>query len=206
MPIASVSSLRTSTRTPHPVQAEESRGSRSVARQSHAHLRLIEGGLLFRQQLAAVVPSLLPRALRLTRNHDRALDLIQDTCVRALRFEASFEPGTFFKAWLLQVMYSVFVGNCRKHKRQRQLGLNWLADPTYPTVAEAPLPNVLLPGLQRALDELPQVYCRTLVLVDLEDCSYQEAASVMGVPVGTVMSRLHRARRLLSEQLAAEAA
>jgi RNA polymerase sigma-70 factor, ECF subfamily len=166
-------------------------------------LRLIEGGLLFRQQLAAAAPGLLPRALRLTRNPDRARDLVQDTCARALTFEDSFTPGTYFRAWLQQVMYSVFVSQCRRRKREQRVVQAWLNDPSCWATAEPPPASAgLLPGLVRALSGLPQVYGRTLWLVDLEERSYQEAASTLGVPVGTIMSRLHRARRMLGEQLA----
>jgi RNA polymerase sigma-70 factor, ECF subfamily len=170
-------------------------------------LRVIEGGRVFREQLAATAAGLWPRALRLTRNPDRARDLIQDTCVRALRFETSFTPGTHFRAWLQQVLYSVFVSQCRRDKRARQLSQIWAADPSALGLeATEPAHPALLPGLARELAALPQVFAHTLRLVDLEDCSYQEAALRLGVPVGTVMSRLHRARRLLGERLAPLAA
>jgi RNA polymerase sigma-70 factor (ECF subfamily) len=103
-------------------------------------------------------------------------------------------------------MYSVFLSQYRKQKREQKLAVAWGTDPNVALAGSVSTQLGLLPGLQRALDGLPQVYGRTLCLVDLEECSYQEAACTLGVPIGTVMSRLHRARRLLGQQLAAQAA
>ena len=82
-------------------------------------LTLIEGGASFREQLAELAPGLYPRALQLTRNPQRARDLMQDTVLRALRFESTFVAGSNLRAWLGQVLFSVFVSDRRRAKRAR---------------------------------------------------------------------------------------
>jgi RNA polymerase sigma-70 factor (ECF subfamily) len=166
------------------------------------NLRLINGGGALRQSLAEVVASLYPHALRLTRNVDRARDLVQDTALRVLAFEHTFTPGTHFKAWVRQVMYSIFLSHCRRQRRERSALSAWISDPvSWSKELSDETQPPLLPGLRRALDNLPAGFTQTVVLVDIEEWSYRDAATALGVPVGTVMSRLHRARRLLGEQL-----
>ena len=78
---------------------------------------LIVGGKLFRDQLSEVLPGLYPRAIGLCRNPDDANDLLSDTAVRALRFESHFTPGSNLRAWLNQILFSVFVTRCRRRRR-----------------------------------------------------------------------------------------
>lgn len=156
-----------------------------------------------RDALVLTLPLLRARAMRLARDSRRAEDLVQDTLERALRFEASFAPGTNLKAWLQQVLYSVFVSRCRRQRRERR-ALEWLArDPCAWTRLEgvAALPS-LTPRVELALDALPRVFAQAVRLVDLEERSYKDAAAELGIPVGTVMSRLFRGRRLLASALA----
>lgn len=160
----------------------------------------------FRQQLIPMTRDLYPRALQLTRHAEHARDLVQDTLLRALRFEASFTPGSNLGAWLRQILYSVFISGCRRKKRERAL-LEQVVDDIRDEqahgnqLATSASMRELSPGLSRRLAELPEVFSRALMLVDVHEHSYQEAADTLGVPVGTVMSRLHRGRRMLRERI-----
>ncbi len=156
----------------------------------------------FRAELSALAPRLRPKALKLCLNPTEAQDLIQDTMVRALRFESSYRPGTNMGAWVNQILFSVFVTRCRKYKRERKALDNLVTDPCSWTKQDAkPAMNCLTPRLEAALGALPSPFEACVRLVDLNDLSYKEAAARLEVPVGTVMSRLFRGRRLLQARL-----
>lgn len=156
--------------------------------------------------LVEMTPELFGRALRLSRTPATAEDLVQDTVERAIRFAGSYEPGTNLRAWVHQILFSVFITRCRRSRRERN-ALDVLAtDPCAWTAPERCADvHALSPGVRRALATLPQTFRDTLVLVDLEEMSYKDAAAQLGVPVGTVMSRLHRGRKLLAGALHGEA-
>lgn len=146
-------------------------------------------------------------AFRLSGDLDAAKDLTQEAYLRAYRTFDNFEPGTNCKAWLLKIVYTVFVNRYHKNRREpRQVPLD---DRFYQLVArEAGTKHVEMgsaqsglrgasPDVDTALAALPEAFRSTMVLVDIEGLSYEEAASVLGVPVGTVRSRLYRARKML---------
>ncbi len=167
-------------------------------------LTLIRGGVDFRAQLGKLLPELYGRALRLCRSPAKADDLLQDTMLRALRFESTFRVGSNLRAWLHQVMYSVFVSGCRRSQREWRTQAEFFSDPSAWLRREAaPQSAGLTTSLQRALDSLPRSYRDVLLLVDLGEYSYRDAAQALEVPVGTVMSRLHRGRRLMRDRLQA---
>jgi RNA polymerase sigma-70 factor (ECF subfamily) len=149
-----------------------------------------------------VAPFLFPRALKLCRNRTEAEDIVQETLLRALRFEEGFERGTNLHAWVQQILFSVFLTRCRRKRRERR-ALEWLStDPCAWTQRDAlPPMRTLSRGVEGALRTLPENFARVVELVDLQEYSYRDAADVLGVPVGTVMSRLFRARRLLASAL-----
>ncbi|WP_437590491.1 RNA polymerase sigma factor [Sorangium sp. So ce1000] len=157
--------------------------------------------------LVEMTPELFGRALRLARSPATAEDLVQDTVERAIRFAGSYEPGTNLRAWVHQILFSVFITRCRRSRRERN-ALDVLAtDPCAWTAPEGRAEmHALSPGVRRALAALSPSFRDTVVLVDLEELSYKDAATRLGVPVGTVMSRLHRGRKLLAEALRSEAA
>lgn len=156
----------------------------------------------FRAELEACLPALRARALKLCLNRCDAQDLVQDTVERALRFQSSFRPGTNLKAWSHQVLYSVFVTRCRKLRRERHALENFRVDPNAWAESRSHLvPGELPPRMNRAMNQLPDKFRSVLALVDLSDMSYREAALALEVPVGTVMSRLFRARRQLALEL-----
>ena len=158
-----------------------------------------------RAGLVQLVPELRGRAARLCGERATADDLVQDTVERALRFADQYERGTNLRAWAYQILFSVFVTRYRRVRRERNALKNLAGDPcawTVPNAFKAPDATApLLPSTQAKLDSLPEGFRAVLVLVDLDELSYREAASELGVPVGTVMSRLHRGRRLLAVEM-----
>jgi RNA polymerase sigma-70 factor, ECF subfamily len=156
-----------------------------------------------REKLAELIPQLRLRALKLCRDRELADDLLQETALRALSFEGSYKRDTNLKAWLHQILFSVFVTRCRRRRRNHRFLLEHAADPNLWCGDREPnRPNEgLSPPVERAIAALPQQFGAVVVLVDLQDLSYGEAAEHLGVPIGTVMSRLHRGRRLLAGRL-----
>jgi RNA polymerase sigma-70 factor (ECF subfamily) len=156
--------------------------------------------------LVALLPDLKIRALRLAGDPATADDLVQDTIERALRFGGQYVHGTNLRAWTQQILFSVFITRYRRSRRERSALQALSADPcawTQPEPFAAPEAEVALTRSTRErLDALPRSFKAVIELVDLEERSYRDAAEKLGVPVGTVMSRLHRGRRLLAERLA----
>jgi len=163
---------------------------------------------------ATAVPhmgTLFDAALRLTGDRSAAQDLTQETLLRALRSFNSFQAGTNCKAWLLRIQYNVF---CTEYRKARRLPTVWLEDGDGETIIE---PVSTEPGpeeqavreldresVRRALTRLPNEFRTAVTLVDIHGLSCAEAAEVMGVPRGTILSRLHRARRRLETLLLPE--
>jgi RNA polymerase sigma-70 factor (ECF subfamily) len=158
-----------------------------------------------KHELARELPRLLARARRLLKTPSDAEDLVHDTIERALCFEASFTPGTNLRAWLFQIQHSVLVTRYRRKKREQAMLALFSKDSCvwlHPEAPHAPLP--LSRATRRAIDELPCHFREVIVLVDLGELSYKEAAEELQIPVGTVMSRLFRARRMLATRLSGD--
>jgi RNA polymerase sigma-70 factor (ECF subfamily) len=157
-----------------------------------------------RHQALAYLDALYGFALRLTKRPPDADDLVQETYLRAFRFAHRFEPGTHLKAWLFQILRNTFLTFYRRNAHQPLLfdqgaveGAEGSPD------AEASLASVAtVLDLERALAELPEEFRSVLLLADLEGFQLGEIAQIMDIPVGTVKSRLFRARRLLRRRLA----
>ncbi len=161
--------------------------------------------MALRDELTLVLPELRARAMKLTRDSVASDDLVQDTVVRALCFEKQFIQGTNVRAWLGTVLFSVFVSRYRRKKREQRAAVALAADPcawTTPQGFTAPDCGSLAPAMKVKVETLPPAFRDVVCLVDLQERSYRDAATELGVPVGTVMSRLHRGRRLLAESLA----
>jgi RNA polymerase sigma-70 factor (ECF subfamily) len=161
------------------------------------HDERIAGGLVALQR------ELHAHAMRLTRNPTLAEDLVQDSIERALRFEDRFERGTNLRAWAHHILANVFISRCRSRRREGR-ALDLLStDPCAWTARCAPPHHQggLSRATRRALESLPAAFRMTVTLIDVQDCSYKAAADRLGVPIGTVMSRLHRGRRLLADAL-----
>jgi len=156
----------------------------------------------FRESLQACLGSLRTRALKLCLNRSDADDLVQDTIVRALRFQQTFRPGTNLQAWCQQILYSVFVTRCRKRGREQRAMEAFRRDPnTWHEATTSVTLNTLPVSVSLALDALPDKFRSVVHLVDVKELSYKEAAEALDVPVGTVMSRLFRGRRQLASAL-----
>jgi RNA polymerase sigma-70 factor (ECF subfamily) len=169
---------------------------------SASHTELVRASLTLRDELPEVLPVLRARALKLCRDAADASDLVQDTVERALRFEGSYQPGTNLRAWLQQILFSVFVTRCRRLRRERRALESLTHDPCAWTHREAgPALQRLSPKVEGAIAELPHPFAAVVRLVDLDERSYKDAAEMLGIPVGTVMSRLFRGRRLLAARL-----
>jgi RNA polymerase sigma-70 factor, ECF subfamily len=155
----------------------------------------------FQAHLVALVPELRVRARRLARCETIADDLVQDTIERAMRFSSQYQNGTNLRGWVQQILFSVFVTRYRS-----RLALDPSAWPQRDPFAALSAEMKLTPKTQARLSALPTGFRNAIRMVDIESYSYREAADTLQVPVGTVMSRLHRGRKLLAEMFQAEAA
>lgn len=168
----------------------------------------------FTEEVLAHLDSLYAIALRLTRNPDEAEDLVQDTFIKASRSREQFAPGTNLKAWLARILTNTFINRYRRSGLEKTVFENaeseattaegWfsaasmrqLRDPE-----EVALAPIIESEIARALDALPNDYRLAVILCDVQEFSYEEIAHIMGTPIGTVMSRLHRGRKLLQKSL-----
>jgi len=156
---------------------------------------------------------LFKSALRLTRSREDAEDLIQETYLKAFKYYGRFAEGTNFKAWLFKIMKNTFINSYRKTKARPprvdfaevQEGLEETLADNPPAWAVNPEPGLMNAELdvqvRSALQALPHGYLMVVLLADLEGTSYRRIAEILAVPVGTVMSRLYRGRRMLERSL-----
>jgi RNA polymerase sigma-70 factor (ECF subfamily) len=164
------------------------------------------------------LPALMALATRLTRSRAEAEDLVQDTLVKALRAREQYRTETNLRAWLLKILRNTFLNGYRRQSLERRvldgpdkdpLAAGWIGAASLRAMRD-PDTNRLHSQLERtlkdAIDELPPDFRMTVLLADVEELSYREIAEAMECPVGTVMSRLHRGRRLLKARLLDEAA
>jgi RNA polymerase sigma-70 factor (ECF subfamily) len=163
----------------------------------------------FEQDALALVDRLYAAALRLTRNEADAQDLVQDTYLKALRSSGQFEAGTNLRGWMFTILHNTFL-NQRRDRGRSPIDADSEAVEQAPDhrVAETNPEALLLRGtmdadLQAALDGLPAAYREAVWLRDVEQFSYDEIAGIVGVPIGTVMSRISRGRRALYDDLVA---
>jgi RNA polymerase sigma-70 factor (ECF subfamily) len=163
---------------------------------------------------AAAVPhmnALYDAALRLAGDQATAQDLTQETFLRALRSFDTFRPGSNCRAWLLRIQYNLF---CTQYRRDRRLPLVWLEegepDPALELPSQEPGPEEQTvreldrEAVRRAVARLPEDFRMAVTLVDIHGLTCSEAATVLEVPRGTILSRLHRARRRLEAMLLPE--
>lgn len=158
------------------------------------------------------VDSLYRTALRLTRVPSDADDLVQDTYLKAFRAADSFTAGTNLRAWLFTILHNTARNRARDRSRDTvtvdsdvvdqaaevpQFGLSGRVDDPETLL----LKNALAPEIQAAVDELPEAFREAVWLRDVEEFSYAEIAGMLGIPVGTVMSRISRGRRMLFGRL-----
>jgi RNA polymerase sigma-70 factor (ECF subfamily) len=153
-----------------------------------------------------IAPALYRTAHRLSRRPEDARDLVQETYLRAYRTFGNFQPGTNVRAWLFTILYSILNNEWRRRRRAPEEVPLEVVEERFATALRAAGPDAesgLLqrlgasPEIESALRSLPEEYRAAILLVDVEDLSYEEAAEILSCPVGTLRSRLHRARKLL---------
>jgi RNA polymerase sigma-70 factor, ECF subfamily len=164
----------------------------------------------FAQEALSYVDSLYGTALRLTRRPADAEDLVQDSYLKAFRASSQFERGTNLKAWLFTILYNTF-RNIRRHDGRNPIDVDSeVVEQAVDLAGQDQTPEQLLnratldADLQQALDALPDAFRQAVWLRDVEEFSYAEIARLMEVPIGTVMSRISRGRRMLYDRLAAK--
>jgi RNA polymerase sigma-70 factor (ECF subfamily) len=161
----------------------------------------------FIEEALSYVDSLYGTALRLTRKPADAEDLVQDTYLKAFRAASQFERGTNLKAWLYTILHNTF-RNMRRHDVRNPVDVDSeTVEQAVDAAGSQQTPEQLLTratldaDLQAALDDLPNAFRQAVWLRDVEEFTYAEIAGMVGVPIGTVMSRISRGRRMLFERL-----
>lgn len=167
----------------------------------------------FESEALEHLPALMAVSRRMTRNQAEAEDLVQDTFVKAIRAREQYQAGTNLRAWLLKILKNTFINRYHRRNVERNtlsasvpdpVSDGWLSQASLAAMRD-PETTVLQPALERELgrciDQLPEDFRMVVLLTDVQGFSYKEAADILGCPMGTVMSRLHRARRLLKSAL-----
>jgi RNA polymerase sigma-70 factor (ECF subfamily) len=166
----------------------------------------------FEQEAMPLLPGMYSAAFRLTRNAADAEDLLQETFLRAYRGFHQFQEGTNLRAWLYRILTNTFINTYRKRQREPQtvseeetpdwyLYSRMAEDGLEPSAETQVLEALPDEDVQEALSSLPDQFRIAVLLADVEGFSYKEIAEITGVPIGTVMSRLHRGRKALEKRL-----
>jgi RNA polymerase sigma-70 factor (ECF subfamily) len=166
----------------------------------------------FAKQAMQYAPQLFSAAMRMTRNRADAEDLVQDAYLRAYRSYQTFEDGTNLRAWLFRILTNTFINSYRaKQRRPQESELGDIEELyLYKRIsggeagrsAEDTLFDLFTDDeVKQALEELPEIFRLPVLLADVEDFSYKEIAEILDIPIGTVMSRLHRGRKAMQKKL-----
>jgi len=160
----------------------------------------------FEELAMPLFDSLYNFARWIARDSDDAEDLVQETYLKALRGFASFQPGTNFRAWIFQILRNTFLSSRTNYERRMTDELD--SDEDGPELAvDTETPETILmyrsniQRVQRTIDDLPAHYREPLILCEVEEMSYWEIAEILSIPIGTVMSRLARARKVVRQSL-----
>ena len=160
----------------------------------------------FEELAMPLFDSLYNFARWLVRNQNDAEDLVQETYLKALRSFASFQLGTNFRAWMFRILKNTFLSSCSKLERRMTVAMHSEEDsPVLPATSVTP-ESLLIErsgndAVRYAIEQLPVIFREVILLCDVEDASYREIAEILSIPIGTVMSRLARARKAVRESL-----
>jgi RNA polymerase sigma factor (sigma-70 family) len=157
----------------------------------------------FEELAMPLFDSLYNFARWLAQNQNDAEDLVQETYLKALRSFSSFEPGTNFRAWIFQILKNTFLGSCSKLERRMTLAVASEEElpPTSATPESLLIGRTDIDAVRCAIEQLPAIFREVILLCDVEDASYREIAEILSIPIGTVMSRLARARKMVRDSL-----
>ena len=167
----------------------------------------------FERDAMEFAPQLYSAALRMTRNPADAEDIVQETYLKAYRAYDTFEAGTNLKAWLYRILTNTYINKYRKQQRRPsevELGelqdlylFKRLGEPSgaSESAEQAVLDEIVDLDVKQALESLPDHFRMPVLLADVEGFSYKEIAEILDIPIGTVMSRLHRGRKALQKKL-----
>ena len=160
----------------------------------------------FEELAMPLFDSLYNFARWLAHDSNDAENLVQETYLKALRSFALFQPGTNFRAWIFRILRNNFLSSCSKLERRMTVAMD--SEEDGPELAvDTETPETILMNrfnsqlVQRAIDDLPVHYRETLLLCEVEEMSYQEIGEILSIPIGTVMSRLARAREAVRESV-----
>jgi RNA polymerase sigma-70 factor (ECF subfamily) len=167
---------------------------------------------IFEKEFMPHLDAMYNFALRLTNDEDDANDLVQDTYLKAFRFINSFERGTNAKAWLFRILKNSFINDYRKKSKEPSKVDYQDVETTYNSTEDAEMDattdlrtetvqDMIGDEVANALNSLPVDFRTVIILCDIEGFTYEEMAKILDIPIGTVRSRLHRARNLLKEKL-----
>jgi len=145
----------------------------------------------------------------LVHNQNDAEDLVQETYLKALRGFGSFQPGTNFRAWIFRILKNTFLSSCSKLDRRMTVEMDSEEDFSALPASSATPESLLIErwgndAVQCAIEHLPVIFREVILLCDVEDASYREIAEILSIPIGTVMSRLARARKAVRETVRGE--
>ena len=169
----------------------------------------------FADEAMEFMPSLYSAAMRLTHNSSDAEDLVQETYLKAYRAYGGFQEGTYLKAWLYKILTNTFINSYRAKRRRpeeseldevedlylyRRLAQSEAADAGY-SAEDRALERITDTEVKAAIEGLPEAFRIPVILADVEGFSYKEIAEITDVPIGTVMSRIHRGRKALQKAL-----
>ncbi|MEL7121582.1 MAG: sigma-70 family RNA polymerase sigma factor [Bacteroidota bacterium] len=176
------------------------------------NLSMIDKNRIFEEEFLPQLDSLYTFSYHLTYNEEDANDLVQETYLKAFRFIERYEEGTNAKAWLFKILKNIFINQYRKKTKQpTQIDIDELFNPqveeddsqysSYMDLREEMFQSMMGDEVTNAVNTLPVASRVVILLCDIEGFSYEEIASILNIPIGTVRSRLHRARNMLKDRL-----
>lgn len=155
----------------------------------------------FEEQLLEAMNSMYNLAYRMTMNKDDAYDLVQEASMRGFRYYGKFERGTNFKAWILTILRNIFINQYRKRvKEPSKVSYEEIESFVGTPETHGAVEEIFGENLQKSINELSEELRTVVTLFYVDGLSYKEIAKVMETPIGTVMSRLHIAKKLLKKQ------